>query len=115
GGCPAGTHGFDVLVFEGLAESCEPRDEDTEYDGHGTHVAGILGAVGNNGMGVAGMNWHTTILPVKWLDEAGEQERKSTENLVKALKRLLSVIKNAHLNVRVVNDSDTLRGTEKSS
>ena len=43
-------------------------DDDTTYGGHGTHVAGIIGAVGNNGIGVAGMNWQTTILPVKWLD-----------------------------------------------
>ena len=43
-------------------------DDDTYYGGHGTHVAGIMGAVGNNGAGVAGVNWSTTILPVKWLD-----------------------------------------------
>jgi subtilisin family serine protease len=36
-------------------------------DDHGTHVAGILGAVGNNGQGVAGVNWHVRILPLKFL------------------------------------------------
>lgn len=34
---------------------------------HGTHVAGIIGAVGNNGHGVAGMNWNVSILPIKAL------------------------------------------------
>ncbi len=33
--------------------------------GHGTHVAGIIGAHGNNGMGVTGVNWQVRIMPVK--------------------------------------------------
>lgn len=32
---------------------------------HGTHVAGIVGAAGNNGIGVAGLNWNATLLPVR--------------------------------------------------
>ena len=50
--------------------NCNPMDEDTTFGGHGTHVAGIMGAVGNNGEGVAGMNWQTSILPVKWMQNA---------------------------------------------
>lgn len=39
------------------------------YDdvGHGTHVAGTIGASGNNGLGVAGVNWRVTIMPCKFL------------------------------------------------
>lgn len=33
--------------------------------GHGTHVAGIIGAVGNNIDGVVGVNWNVTIIPIK--------------------------------------------------
>ena len=33
-------------------------------DGHGTHVNGIIGARGNNGLGVAGVNWDVTLMPV---------------------------------------------------
>lgn len=33
--------------------------------GHGTHVAGIIGAVGNNGEGIAGVNWNVKIMPLK--------------------------------------------------
>ena len=33
--------------------------------GHGTHVSGTVGAVGNNGIGTAGMNWNVSILPCK--------------------------------------------------
>lgn len=32
---------------------------------HGTHVAGIVGAAGNNGIGVTGLNWNATMLPVR--------------------------------------------------
>ncbi len=33
--------------------------------GHGTHVAGTIGATGNNGEGVAGVNWHVELMPLK--------------------------------------------------
>lgn len=36
--------------------------------GHGTHVTGIAVATGNNGVGVAGVNWGASIMPVKVLD-----------------------------------------------
>ncbi len=39
--------------------------------GHGTHVAGTIGAVGNNGVGVAGVNWNVQIMPVKFLNAQG--------------------------------------------
>ena len=40
-------------------------------NGHGTHVAGTICAVGNNGSGVVGVNWNCKILPVKFLDSNG--------------------------------------------
>lgn len=39
--------------------------------GHGTHVAGIIGAVTDNALGVAGVMWDVEILPVKVLNERG--------------------------------------------
>jgi subtilisin family serine protease len=50
-------------------------DNDTDPDdlnGHGTHVAGIIGAVGNNANGVTGVNWNVRILPLRVLDQNGE-------------------------------------------
>ena len=42
------------------------RDSDPSDDmGHGTHIAGIIGAVGNNNLGVAGVNWKVKIMPIK--------------------------------------------------
>jgi hypothetical protein len=85
-------------------------DDDTYYGGHGTHVAGIMGAVANNGRGVAGLNWQTAILPVKWLDSNASG---STSGLIAALRWLLAA-KQAGVNVRVVNDSATFVGTAYS-
>jgi subtilisin family serine protease len=38
---------------------------------HGTHVAGIIGARGNNGIGIAGVNWNVKLMSLKFLDETG--------------------------------------------
>jgi subtilisin family serine protease/uncharacterized protein YhfF len=40
-------------------------------NGHGTHVAGTIGAAGNNGIGVVGVNWHVRLLPLKFLSADG--------------------------------------------
>ncbi len=45
----------------------DPKDDNM----HGTHCSGTIGAVGNNGVGVAGVNWHVTIIPVKFLSAGG--------------------------------------------
>ena len=60
--CAAGTHGFNVLAM-----NCDPMDDHS----HGTHVAGTIGAVGNNGIGVSGVNWNARMLAIKFLDETG--------------------------------------------
>jgi subtilisin family serine protease len=51
-------------------------------DGHGTHVAGIIGAVTNNNEGVAGLNWYVKLMPVKILDSTGSGD---IANLIKAI------------------------------
>ncbi|HZP63539.1 MAG TPA: CARDB domain-containing protein [Terriglobales bacterium] len=60
--CPAGTHGFNAILM-----ACDPMDDNM----HGTHVSGIIGASGNNNVGVAGVNWTTQIMGLKFLDSEG--------------------------------------------
>jgi hypothetical protein len=42
-----------------------------DRNGHGTHVAGTIAAVGNNGIGVIGVAWHSQVMAVKGLDDNG--------------------------------------------
>jgi subtilisin family serine protease len=63
GGATAPLHGWD---FVGTGSN-DPMD----YNGHGTHVAGILGAVGGNGIGVTGVCWKASIMAVRVLDASG--------------------------------------------
>ncbi len=46
-------------------------DSAQDDDGHGTHVAGIIGATLNNGRGIAGVAGQCTILPIKVMTSAG--------------------------------------------
>jgi subtilisin family serine protease len=42
-----------------------------DQNGHGTHTAGTVGANGNNSKGVAGVNWHCKIMPIRAFSPAG--------------------------------------------
>jgi subtilisin family serine protease len=47
--------------------SGDPSDD----QGHGTHVAGIIGAEGNNSRGVSGVNWRISIMALKFIGQNG--------------------------------------------
>jgi thermitase len=58
------------------------RDSATDDDGHGTHVAGIIGGHTNNATGIAGTCWKTKIVPVRFMDSRG---RGSTSDAIAGL------------------------------
>ena len=49
------------------------NDDNDPFDDHrhGTHVSGTIGAAGNNGVGVVGVNWNVKIMALKFLNSAG--------------------------------------------
>ncbi|MGF7031986.1 subtilisin family serine protease [Paenibacillus mucilaginosus] len=49
----------------------DPNSKPYDDVGHGTHVAGVIGALTNNNLGVAGMSWYNRIMPIKVLDQTG--------------------------------------------
>lgn len=53
-----------ILPGVNVREESVP-DEVMDDSGHGTAVTGIIGAVGNNGIGVAGLAWNVRILPIR--------------------------------------------------
>lgn len=92
GGCAAGTHGFNAING-----TCNPLDDHN----HGSHVSGTIGAVGNNAVGVVGVNWTTSIMGLKFLNAAGSG---TTAGAIAAIDFAVNA-KIAGVNVRVLSNS----------
>ena len=58
----------DVYGWDFINNDNDPFDD---Y-GHGTHVAGTIGAVGDNGTGVTGVAWQVKLMALKFLDNEGD-------------------------------------------
>ena len=78
-------------------ESKDPMDD----NGHGTHVAGIIGAEGDNGVGIAGVNWNVQIMPLKFLGRGGFG---TTKDAIEAINYAIDR-KQHGVNLRIINAS----------
>ncbi len=68
----------DIHGYDFANNDADPLDD----QGHGTHVAGTVAAVGNNGIGVTGINWNAQIMALKFLDSSGSGD---TDDAIKAI------------------------------
>jgi len=88
---------YNRLGRNSINNTYDPMDD----HGHGTHVAGIIGAVGNNSKGVTGVAWNVGLLGVKILDEEGVG---TYAQLLDGINYILEQ-KQLGLNINVVNMS----------
>ncbi|MDO5114619.1 MAG: S8 family serine peptidase [Synergistaceae bacterium] len=83
-----------------------------DISGHGTHVAGIIGAAGNNALGVAGVNWRVKILPVGVFTIMEDKKKPGTftseaydSDVIAALDYIVMLKRIYGLNIRAANIS----------
>ncbi|MDT5061295.1 MAG: hypothetical protein QOH63_1754 [Acidobacteriota bacterium] len=87
----------DLHGFNATDRWTDPMDD----NGHGTHCAGIIGAEGNNGVGIAGINWNVEIMPLKFLSSTGSG---STKDAIEAINYVIDR-KHKGVNVRIISAS----------
>ena len=82
----------DYMGWDFINKDNDPMDDHN----HGSHVAGVIGGRGNNGVGIAGINWDVSMVPIKVFDSAGSS---SLDVLVEAIEY------STKIGVRVTNNS----------
>lgn len=87
----------DVRGINTFDHVSDPMDD----HGHGTHVAGTIGAVGNNSMGVSGVNWNVMIIPCKFL---GSEGYGYTDGAIECLE-YIRALKEKGINIIATNNS----------
>ncbi len=87
----------DIHGMNAINHSGNPMDDNL----HGTHVAGTIGAVGNNSVGVAGVNWSVKMMALKFLDSEGSG---SLSDAIEAIDYMV-LMKNRGVDIKVVNNS----------
>ena len=98
-GYPMDCHGWNITGKTNPQSDLEGSGSVNDNNGHGTHVAGIIGAK-KNGIGVRGVIQNVTLLPVQV--SVASQSNSATSATDKFAKALLYAIKN---NAQVVNMS----------
>lgn len=92
GSMPGHPYGYSTLNA-----SRDPMDSDS----HGTHVAGTIGATGNNGIGITGVNWQVTLLPCQFLGPTGG----STAGAIECIDYYTNLKTNYGVNIKATNNS----------
>ncbi|MEO7672783.1 MAG: S8 family serine peptidase [Pyrinomonadaceae bacterium] len=88
----------DYYGYDFFFNDPNPLDE----NGHGTHTSGTLGAVGNNSIGVVGVNWNVRIMTIKIYDADGFG---TTSAMLINAYNYVRLMKERGVNIRVTNNS----------
>jgi subtilisin family serine protease len=88
----------DVHGWDFANNDADPFDD----EGHGTHVAGTIGAVGNNGVGVTGVAWNVSLMGLKFLGADGSG---TTSAAIAALNYATRMRRDFGVNVVATNNS----------
>lgn len=89
----------DYYGYDFFYNDSDPMDD---AGGHGTHTSGTIGAVGNNSLGVVGVNWNVRLMAIKiYSPNNGDS---TSAMLVNAYNYIL-MMKNRGVNIRVTNNS----------
>ena len=114
-----GSHDIYVAVIDTGIDSSNPDLDNvsTEYSystdtnlkdthGHGTHVAGVIGARGNNGKGIAGVNWDVQLISVRVLTgtDGNGQPAGTVKDVIKGINYVTGLLNNG-VNIKAVNMS----------
>ena len=89
----------DYYGWDFFYNDADPFDD---AGGHGTHTAGTIGAVGNNSLGVVGVNWNVKIMAIKIYSPNGGD---STSAMLVNAYNYIRMMKNRGVNIRVTNNS----------
>ncbi len=87
----------DYYGYNAVGNNGRPMDD----NGHGTHCAGVIGAKGDNGTGIAGVNWNVRLMALKFLDASG---RGTLNDALECIDYAIAM-KRRGVNVRVLSNS----------
>jgi subtilisin family serine protease len=87
----------DYHGYNAVENNADPMDE----SGHGTHCAGIMGAEGENNLGIAGVNWRVQIMPLKFMNASGFG---NTKDAIECINYVIDR-RNKGVNVRIISAS----------
>jgi subtilisin family serine protease len=87
-----------INLSVGAVSTSDPMDDNQ----HGTHVAGTIAAVNNNGLGVRGVSSGVKLLPIKFMDSSGSGR---LSDAIAAIDYMVDLKVNRGVNIRVANNS----------
>ncbi len=88
----------DIHGIDAVNNDVDPMDDHS----HGTHCAGTIGAVGNNTLGVVGVNWDVSIIALKFLSASGYGD---TADAIECLNYVLDLKLNRSIDVKLTSNS----------